>query len=492
MMAGTRVLGLVDLCTSLTKGTQSLGGIPEVEIGSVVIDSRKVQPGGLFVALVGECQDGHDFVADAIANGAAAVLVERPLDPDAPRMIDTDGLQVSRSGGAWCLRVPNSILALQQAAAYWRRQHDVRVVGVTGSVGKTTSKEAIEAVLRTRFRTLKSVASYNNEIGLPLTLLHLTSVHERVVLEMGMYALGEITQLAEIALPHVGVVTNVGPTHLERLGTIERIAEAKAELPRALPPEDSGGVAILNGDDDRVRAMAGQTRARVFTYGLGQDSDLWADEIESRGLDGVHFRLRHREDAAYARVPSLGRHSVHTALCAAAVGLTEGMSLTEIVAGLLTQSEQLRLLAIPGPAGSTILDDTYNSSPRSCIAALSLLAELDGRKVAIFGGMLELGPYEREGHEIVGRRTGDIVDVLITVGDLAKMIGEGALDAGMPAESVFSVPTNVEATQLAKALASKGDVLLVKGSRGMHMEEIVAALARPESESNLLTEEPSC
>jgi UDP-N-acetylmuramoyl-tripeptide--D-alanyl-D-alanine ligase len=225
--------------------------------------------------------------------------------------------------------------------------------------------------------------------------------------------------------------------------------------------------------------MAAKTSARVFTYGLSPEADLWADQIESRGLEGVRFRLNFGEDTAHAGVPTLGRHSVHTALSAASVGLVEGLSLTEVIAGLREQWEQLRLVAVPGPAASTILDDTYNSSPASCIAALALLAELDGRKIAILGDMFELGGHEQEGHEIVGRRARDVADVLITVGELARIIGSEALGAGMSPEAVYQVGSNAEAIQLAQALIEEGDVVLVKGSRGMLMEEIVSALTQP-------------
>jgi UDP-N-acetylmuramoyl-tripeptide--D-alanyl-D-alanine ligase len=383
-----------------------------------------------------------------------------------------------------CFIVPDSLAALQQVAAYWRRQHDLRVTGITGSVGKTTSKEVIAAVLGQRYNTLKSEGNYNNEIGLPLTLLHLTAEHEQVVLEMGMYDLGEIAQLVEISLPQVGIVTNVGPTHLERLGTMERIAQAKAELPRALPPADQGGVAILNADDPLVQAMAKETPARVFTYGLDPGADLWADDIESEGLEGIRFRLRHGREAIHARLPMLGRHSVHTGLRAAAAGLVEGLAWAEILAGLRDQSAQLRLVAVTGPAGSTILDDTYNSSPASCIAALTVLSELAGngqdrRKIAVLGDMYELGSYEEEAHKLVGRRARDVADLLVTVGRLGRTIGEEALRAGMPAGSVHSVESNAQAAELLLTLiepAAFGDVILVKGSRGLAMEEIVTAL----------------
>ena len=463
------------------------GAVPDLEIRSAVIDSRLASPGSLFVALAGERCDGHDFIPEAVEKGAVAVITERV--PDIQCTLLATGDPVGEPG-AWgpavpaCFVVPDSLAALQQVAAFWRRQHDVRVVGITGSVGKTTSKEVIAAVLNQRFRALKSEGNYNNEIGLPLTLLHLTARHEQVVLEMGMYDLGEIALLAEISQPQVGVVTNVGPTHLERLGTMERIAQAKTELPRALPPANLGGVAVLNADDPLVMAMAAETGARVFTYGLDPSADLWADEIESEGLEGIRFRLHHGRDAIHARLPMLGRHSVHTGLRAAAVGLIEGLDWAEIVAGLRDQSAQLRLVAAPGPAGSTILDDTYNSSPASCIAALTVLNELAAlegvrRKIAVLGDMYELGAYEEEAHKLVGRRARDVADLLVTVGRLGRTISQEALKAGMAADSVYSVESNAQATELLLTLiepAPPGDVILVKGSRGLTMEEIVTAL----------------
>ncbi len=463
----------------------------QVQIRSAVIDSRLASPGCLFIALRGDRHDGHDYIAEAFRRGAAAAIVEKVPAFDCT-VVDTGEQRIHGSewqpGVPLCFLVPDSLAGLQRAAAYWRRRHDVRVIGITGSVGKTTSKEMIADVVSQRYRVLKSEGNYNNEIGLPLTLLHLTAVHDRVILEMGMYDLGEITQLAEISLPQVGVVTNVGPSHLARLGSIERIAQAKAELPRALPPAEEGGVAILNADDPWVRPMADQTPARVFTYGLTPDAELWANSIQSEGLEGIHFRFHHGAELIHARVPLLGRHSVHTALRAAAVGLVEGLAWEEIMKGLLKPTAQLRLVAVPGPAGSTILDDTYNASPESSIAALNLLYELGepgggGRKIAVLGDMYELGGYAEEGHRIVGRRARDVADLLVAVGPLGRIIGEEALAAGMPGESVFLVETNAQAIDLLRSLLGSGpsgDRILVKGSRGLAMEEIVAALQEGE------------
>jgi UDP-N-acetylmuramoyl-tripeptide--D-alanyl-D-alanine ligase len=480
-------LTLEDLIKALAVAARQLPAdlLRRVEIRSAVIDSRLASPGCLFIALRGEHHDGHDFVAEAIDKGAVAIIAER--EPAA--QCTTLAAGEWQPGLPLCVVVPDSLASLQQAAAYWRRQHDVRIIGITGSVGKTTSKEVIAAVLDQRYRTLKNEGNYNNEIGLPLTILNLTGSHERVVLEMGMYDLGEIAQLADISLPQVGVVTNVGPSHLERLGTMERIAQAKAELVQALPPAGEGGVAVLNADDEWVMAMAEQTPARVFTYGLNPGADLWADDIQGEGLEGIYFRFHYGPETLYARVPMLGRHSVHTALRAAAVGLLEGLGWEEIMAGLRDQTAQLRLVAVPGPAGSTLLDDTYNSSPASCIAALNLLDELGelegrGRKIAVLGDMYELGIHEKEGHKLVGRRTRDVADILVAVGHLGRTIGVEALEAGMPAESVHLVETNAQAIDLLRDLIAPspvGDKILVKGSRGMEMEEIVTALQEGEA-----------
>jgi UDP-N-acetylmuramoyl-tripeptide--D-alanyl-D-alanine ligase len=406
-----------------------------------------------------------------------AAIVEQDVPIEA-LLYDLRHSVTQRAIKQWTLpvifRVDNSMIALQELAKWWRtRQTDLRVIGITGSVGKSSTKELIATVLERDHVVLKSEGNLNNEIGLPLTLLQLEPKHQRAVLEMGMYARGEITRLAELAQPIVGVVTNVGPVHLERLGSIETIAEAKAELPQALPPD---GVAILNFDDERVRAMRDKTQAQVLTYGLDPQSDLWADEITSEGLEGIHFTLHYRGEEFHVQVPLLGRHSVHTALRAVAVGLAEGMSWDHILEGLQDRRAQLRLVAVPGPNGSMILDDSYNASPASMIAALNLLAELNGRKIAVLGDMLELGEYEDEGHRMVGLRAIDAADVLVTVGELGRAMAQAALNDGMASDRVKICTTNDEATVYLNAIVQPGDMILIKGSRGLHMEDIVNAL----------------
>lgn len=457
---------------------------PDYPLSSVVIDSRQAVTGSLFVAFAGERTDGHNYVAHAFSRGAVAALVarqpagvERLVDPRATRAAQTAAPTLP-----FCLLVDSTMRALQDVAAAHRRRFSSpawpgRVIGITGSVGKTSTKEITANVLRQRYRVLKSPGNLNNEIGLPLTLLDLDDRHQRVVLEMGMYDVGEIARLCEIAQPHVGVVTNVGPVHLERAGTIERIALAKAELVEALPPE---GVAILNADDPLVAAMAARSRARTFFYGLSPECDLWADGIESEGLDGILFWFHREGEALHVRVPLLGRHSVHTALRAAAVGLVEGLSWEEIVSGLQDPDAQLRLVVARGLRGATLLDDTYNASPASSLAALNLLADLDingGRRIAVLGDMLELGSYEELGHRKVGARAADIVDHLLTVGLRARWIADEAVAAGLAQERVEAVDTAQAAVERLRSLIGPGDVVLVKGSRGMAMDQIVAALS---------------
>jgi UDP-N-acetylmuramoyl-tripeptide--D-alanyl-D-alanine ligase len=470
------MLTLADLIEGLAGRRPSAAAQP---LRHFVIDSREVGPNDVFVAFRGEKTDGHLYVAEAFSRGAVAAIVEQEVSIES-LLLDLRLNVTQRAIKQWTLpvifRVDNSLIALQELAKWWRsRLTKLRVIGITGSVGKSSTKELTAAVLERDFVLLKSEGNLNNEIGLPLTLLELEPKHERAVLEMGTYGLGEITRLTELAQPIVGVVTNVGPVHLERMGSLEAIAAAKSELVQALP---ASGTAILNFDDPRVLAMRDKTRAKVLTYGLDLQADLWADEIVSEGLEGIHFTLHYNGEEFHVQVPLLGRHSVHTSLRAAAAGLAEGMAWDHILEGLQDRRAQLRLVAVPGPNGSTILDDSYNASPASMIAALNLLAELNGRKVAVLGDMLELGEYEDEGHRMVGLRAIDAADVLVTVGELGQLMAREALDNGMSLERVKVCRTNEEAIEYLETIVQPGDMILIKGSRGLHMEDIVNALVR--------------
>lgn len=454
---------------------------PNREVEATVIDSREAGRNSLFVALPGQHTDGHHYVAHAFSRGACAALVQRPVSSDAP-LLDTQRPNTSLAldpDSPVCILVDDTLLGLQEVAAAWRSRFSPRVIAITGSVGKTSTKELATQVLSQRYATLKNTGNLNNELGLPLTLLQLHENHQRVVLEMGMYDLGEIARLCEIARPQVGVITNVGPVHLERLGTIERIAAAKAELVAALPPD---GVAVLNADDPLVATMATQTTARVFTYGLTAGADLWADDIVSEGMDGIRFRFHYGVDVVHVRVPLLGRHSVHTALRAAAVGLLEDLSWEEVVSGLQETRAQLRLVVARGLRDATLLDDTYNASPSSSLAALNLLADLDvddGRRVAVLGDMLELGSYEEQGHRLVGARAADVVGYLVAVGPRARWIAEEAIAAGLSSDQVEALDSVEEAIARLRLLIGPGDIVLVKGSRSARLDQIVAALSLP-------------
>lgn len=465
-----------------------LGPLGDHPLADTVVDSRTAGADSLFVALRGERTDGHLFLQDAFRNGAIAAIAQgsaQALCPTAT-FVQADGTLTppadGQSGLPLIFVVPDSLAGLQRLAAHWRATLSAHAVAITGSVGKTTTKETVANVLAQRYVTLRSEGNLNNEIGLPLTLLRLQPEHQRVVVEMGMYALGEIAHLCTLARPRIGVVTNIGPVHLERLGTIERIAQAKAELPQALPPAEEGGVAILNADDPLVRAMAGLTRARVLTYGLTAEADLWADEIESQGLEGIRFRLHTADESFHVRLPMLGRHSVHTALRGAAVGLMDGLSWAEILLGLQDVRGQLRLMIVPGMRETTLIDDTYNASPQSMLAALNLLEDIANsshRLIAVLGDMYELGSYAEAGHRLVGGRAAQVVNKLITVGTLARWIADEARRCGMPAADVYPVETKADAIGVLQGLLRPGDMILVKGSRAIALETLVDALSRP-------------
>lgn len=477
--------------------------LPALPIPHATLDSRSVGPGDLFVPQRGQHADGHQFIAAALQNGALAILCEDHGRTDA---VEHGAALIDCTSGRWTTTValpeaytPSLPLAfvvddatkgLQDVGGFQRMHRtrpDLHTIGITGSIGKTSTKELVAAVMRRRYRTLYSQGNLNSEQGLPLTLLGLDFEHECAVLEMGMYSLGEIENLCRLGRPRVGIVTNVGPVHMERLGSIENIAIAKSELVRSLPSADEGGVAILNWDDEHVRTMADVTRAQVFRYGLTPEADLWADEISSAGMEGIRFRFHQRLpsgriESLHVRVPLLGRHSVHTALRAAAAGIVFGFEWDEIITGMQSMPGQLRLVTVPGINGSTVLDDTYNAAPESTIAALNLLADLapaeGGRRIAVLGDMLELGDYSDEGHKLVGRRAADVVDLLVTVGPRGLSIGEEAAAAGFPAATLHEFPTDSDAVAYLQSELAANDIVLVKGSRAVGMDAVVAQIVQ--------------
>lgn len=446
-------------------GGRLIAGPAERRIDGVSTDSRTIAPGELFVPIRGERFDGHAFLADALRKGAAAVFVEAGRQAELPPL-----------GQACAVAVSNTLGALQDLAAWHRSLFSGPVVAVTGSNGKTTTKDMIAAVLAERFRVLATAGNLNTEIGLALTLLQRDAAHEAVVLEMGMRGRGQIAALAAVARPSIGVVTNVGPVHLELLGTIEAVALAKRELVEALP---AGGVAVLNADDARVAAMAAHTQARVVTYGFGPGAQVRAEDVRSCGLDGVAFRLVCEQGGAEVSLPLPGRHNVANALAAAAVGLSCGLDPESVARGLSAVRPSGMRMQIERLAGDVVvLNDAYNASPLSMAAALQALADLPAaRRLAVLGDMLELGPVSQEAHLRVGELcAAHGVDLLVTVGERSRDIARGAVRAGMAPSAVTSAADAEEAARIVCAAVRPGDVVLVKASRGMALERIVAAL----------------
>jgi UDP-N-acetylmuramoyl-tripeptide--D-alanyl-D-alanine ligase len=429
------------------------------------VDSRRVTPQSCYIALRGERVDGHLFVIEAVRGGAAAALVERPVD--LPAGLDAAIVQVA-----------DPLRALQDLAAWWRARHAVRVVGITGSTGKTVAKEITADVLSRSLVTLRNEGNLNSETGLPMTLLRLRPEHEVAVLEMSMYTVGEIALLAEIALPEVGVVLAVHPTHLERAGSLERIARAKSELPAALPAD---GLAVLNADDPRVAAMRDATPAAVRTFGLGPEADVRASDIVSNGLDGCEFTLHAPWGVRRMTSRAPGRHLVPHALAAAAVAERFAVPLEEVAAALAAGSHAPhRMEIVEAASGARLVDDSYNASPISIGAALDFLAESPvgpgRRRLAVLGDMLELGPDEERLHREIGARAAATTDGLVAVGPRAAWIADAARAAG-----ARQVATAADADDAAAVLERElapgiGDLVLIKASRGIGLDRTVALL----------------
>jgi len=453
-------------------------------VRGAAVDSRAVRDGQLFVALPGERTDGHRFARAAVDAGAAALLVAH--DVTDARSWGTAA--VPPDADVTIVQVPDALRGLHAVATSWRTRFELLVVGITGSIAKTSTKEAVAAVLGQRFRTLRNEGNLNNEIGLPLTVLRLEPEHEAAVLEMGMYVGGEIRDLAAIGRPRIGVVTAVQPVHLSRIGTIDAIERAKGELVEALPAAEDGGVAVLNADDERVARMRSRTRGRTVTYGFGRGADVRGADVMSAGLEGMRFTLATASVQQPVRIPTLGRLSVHNALAAAAVGIAAGLTLDEIAAGLARGWAAPHRAEIRRAAGVTIVDDSYNASPASVRAALELLAGLPGRHVAVLGEMLELGDAADEGHRSVGAAAADVCELLVVVdgeaGGGAAGIVAGAVGAGMPHDRVRGVPDRAAAVGVLRAHLRRGDVVLVKASRGIALDllvdELVTALEAAE------------
>ncbi|GAB6100368.1 UDP-N-acetylmuramoyl-tripeptide--D-alanyl-D-alanine ligase [Halanaerocella petrolearia] len=437
----------------------------EFTIDRVSTDTRTLESGALFIALVGDNFDGHNFVADAFAKGAKVAIVSQAVEVDGPLIVVEDTQQ-----------------ALQDLAAYYRSQFSLPVVAVTGSTGKTTTKDMIAAVLQEEYQTLKTQGNYNNEIGLPLTLFQLEEKHQALVVEMGMRGLGQIRDLAQIAQPDIGVVTNVGVSHIELLGSQEKIAQAKGELIEFL---DQDGVAILNSDDQYVSQMDELTAAQLITYGLEEGSQLQAINIETLGEEGVSFEVVNNEtqESIQVKLPIPGRYNVYNALAAIAVGLALDLELSVIKEGLSNlKLTKMRNQIVTTDCGLEIINDTYNANPTSMQAAINTLDEIAvDRKIAILGDMLELGEVAKEEHRKIGKLIANKgLDFLFATGELGSEIAQGAIVAGMDKQKVFHFTDREELKDKLLTLVESGDTILVKASRGMKLEEFVDLLQNKE------------
>jgi UDP-N-acetylmuramoyl-tripeptide--D-alanyl-D-alanine ligase len=463
------------------------------EFNGVTIDSRSVEEGNLFVAIPGSRVDGHDFVGAAFAAGARGAIVSHVTE-----------FELRDGDVCYLFVVPEPVAALQRLATAWRDCQTAHVVGITGSVGKTTVKDLVAAVLGTCWPVLKSEANLNTEIGLPLMMLRLRSRHRVGVFEMGLHERGDIELLAGLAHAQTAIVTNVYPIHLERMGSIEAIAREKSTLVQALP---ASGLAILNADDPWTRAMAStSTIARVALCGRSADAAYRADDVESHGLDGMSFTL-HAEGTDHrvrARVP--GEHAVHALMYAAATARELEMPWPEVIDALESVQLESRQRLIQLAPGLQLIDDRYNASPPSMRAALHLLGSTRGNRIAVLGDMLELGPTEDADHREIGAIVPAAADWLVVRGTRARLIADGAEAAGMAASRIIRTDDNPEAASAVigivrdavpvprsaprirrpttgRALSDAPTTILVKGSRGMRMEDVVASLREEPWES---------
>ena len=449
---------------SLARIAEFLSGTGEFDPKAIAqaysIDSRTIQPGELFFAVKGERLDGHDFVAQALERGAVAAVVRKD--------------QMARyPAKTRLLAVDDTLVALQALGAAVRRLWGKPLIGVTGSTGKTTTKEAIAHVLSSRFRVFKSEGNFNNHFGLPLMLLKLEPEHEAAVIEMGMSHRGEIAALAKVAQPEIGVVTNVAPVHLEFFKSVAEIAQAKYELVESLPP---GGTAILNADDEYVSQFGRDFRGKVVLYGIRPTADVRAEKIEHRGSQGSTFDVVAANRQQKTTLPLVGTHNIYNSLAAVAVGLEMGLSLAQATAALATLVPADKRGAVVQLGNITIVNDCYNSNPTALAAMVDTLASMPAkRRIVVAGEMLELGPQGEELHRRSGRLIAEKgIDFLLGVRGLAKPMVEAAAEAGIKAQFVSSPE---EAGEWLARETRDGDVVLLKASRGVKLERALETVA---------------
>ena len=436
-------------------GGQLVCGEPDFVISEITTDSRKAGVNMLFVPIVGENHDAHDYIGSAFENGADAVITHRDIPPHEGKNI---------------IRVMDTRTALGDIARYYKRKYDLPTVAVTGSVGKTTTKDMISSVLTMKYNTVKTQGNFNNDIGLPLTVFRLEHKHEAVVLEMGMSHFGEIHYLASIARPDIAVITNIGMSHIEYLGSRENIYRSKMQICDFF---DENGVLIVNGDDEFLsKEVPGIKRV---TYGIkNKDCDLLAENIKDLGIEGSRFTVCIDGEDKEVELKIPGVHNVYNALAAICVGKSMGVPTDDIIDGISDFRVTGMRMEIKHFGEVTVIDDCYNAAPDSIKAALSVLEGVkDGRRVAVLGDVLEMGEFAESQLLEIGKNMHGI-DVLITVGENAHFIADGARTAGITDIKRFS--ETAEAAEFLEGFVSDGDTVLIKASRVMHFEKIVEAL----------------
>ncbi len=434
------------------------------------IDTRTIRGGQVFFAIRGPRHDGHDHLADAVRNGAVGLVVERN------RVADALAASAIAPDRVFVVRVDDTMQALSQVAAAWIRILVPRTLAVTGSVGKTTTKDLLAAALGTRYETLATLGNLNNLLGLPLTVMGLVPSHEVVVLEMGMNAPGEIEALCRIAPPDIGVVTSVAPVHLEGLGSLDAVARAKEELVVALHPS---GVAVLNGDDPRVAAMRAAAPGRVLTFGQAADADVRIVTVLVDPLGRLTVDLSVGGEQVRVVTGLVGAHQAANVAAAMAGAVAAGVPPQEAADAMASVTPGRHRMEILHAGPVRVIDDCYNASPKSVNAALEVLATIavPGGRVAVLGDMRELGAATDTAHLEIGRAAASAgVDTLIAVGKFADRVSVGARDAGLASTRCFQAPDAIAAATLALALVRPGDTVLVKGSRGVGLEHVVGAL----------------
>jgi UDP-N-acetylmuramoyl-tripeptide--D-alanyl-D-alanine ligase len=444
---------------------------PDATVTDVVIDSRRAKAGSLFVALSGERTDGHRHVLDAIRRGAAGAVVRVAAGGSGRR---------GAAGGESSIVVPDPAHALLALAAHERRELDATVIGITGSVGKTATKDFAAAVLSRRLPTHSSPRSFNNRIGLPLTILGAPPETRALVCELGAGRVGDIACLCRVATPAIGIVTAVGMAHLETFGSPSNIVQAKGELVEALPPK---GIVILNADDTAVRGLRLRTRATVVTFGRALRAGVRAERIALDDLARPAFTIRAGRDRARVRLRVPGIHMVANALAAACCGLALGIPLEECAAGIgEARVSPGRMEVVSGGGELRLVHDAYNANPTSVAAAMVAARAMAGagRWIAVLGEMAELGPFAPEQHSRMGTQAARLgAAELVVVGQHAGSVAAGACEVGLSAQHVHAVESTDEAAEVVRAVARRGDVVLVKGSRVAGLERVVEALRAP-------------